>query len=427
MTKIETMTPEQERQILRAVESVIKMANAGTDPSEAVAKVASAQSLSPDFVHRMCQAFNTSKTLALIQDGDFNTKLAMFAPADPRAALKLMFPDKVEAPGAQKTASWIPGEGLQAESHSFRKAAAPALTESAAAPLARDGGFTLRKLYALRGDLQRELKNAELNRDGAYREALDCLQKVASYFREIPSLPFEQVDAVVCGHWGDEGRAVMNVAHALVKGAGFTVKRAEHVRQTFAPESGPYQLVREALTARNTFYSAEEKVAEAKASLEHFEEEFAKRLPFFKAAASGGASGLLTNVLLLDKMKDLFKQKPMNELVSEASDELADPDYDAQQRAIQAQVMLNDLMHSDPVIGRHPPAKVMDTYNRFAASFPRVASSEIGLQAYMRRMLEGGEVDPHDIATAGDIESTMSRNSAQPKPGEGAKAILDND
>lgn len=429
MTRIETITPAQERMVLGAVESVIKMANAGVDPSEAVAKVASENSLAPDFVHRVCNAFNTSKTLALISSEDVNTKLAAFIPADPAIALKHMYPDKVETPAAKKFASWVPTDGLQSETRSFRKAAAAPVASAQEVPaLERDLGFSLGRLYSLRADLRRELKSAELHRDSAYRDAISSLQKVASYFREIPSLPFERVDAVVCGHWGDDGRSLMNVAHTLVKGAGLKAARAQDIKFALAPEEGPYLLVREALQAREAFHQAEGKVAEAKSSLDHFEEEFAKRLPFFKAAApSGGASGLLTNVLLIDKMKDLFKPKPMSELVDQASEDIADPDYDAQQRAIQAQVMLNDLMHSDPVIGRHPPARVMDTYNRFAASFPRVASSEIGLQAYMRRMLEGGEVDPHDIATAGDIENTMSRTSTQSKPGEGAKAILDND
>ena len=420
------MTKDQEKKVWTAVEDAIKMANAGTDPSAAIAKVASANSFSPDFVHRMCNAFNTSKTLAQIQSPDIQTKLAVFPLADPETALAAMYPAKIETPKEASFKGWIPESELLREVEDFNGVIGETKMAEAVESYQPDLNFTLSKLYQIRDQLRGELKSAHVEYLGAHRRVIDSLQKVASYFRRIPSLPFEQVDEVVQGHWGEDGQALMSTVHTLTKQAGFNFKRAEDVRPTLAPATGPFQLVREALEARDTLSDAATKQANAQESLTHFEEEFDKRLSFFKFAE--GASGVLANVLMIDKLKDLFKPKPMSSMISDASEELAAPDYDAQQKALSAQVMLHDLMHSDPVISQHKPEEVMTAYNRLSAAYPRMAGSEMNLQAYLRRMLEGGEIDPHDLLTAQTMESALAKQpGGAGGPGQGAKGMIDND
>ncbi len=419
---VQTMSKDQERSVMGAVEEVIKMANSGVSPDQAVAKVASARAYGSDIVDRMCQAFNTSKTLALIQEADGINKLAVFDVADPDRVRAIMFPSKIETPKEAAARNFVPDEGLQPTTRRLGTKSA-GYTIERAEPLERDRSRDLRRAYDVRDKLRGQVKSASMDASSRYREAIDSLQKLANYFRQIPHVDFETVDRVVQGHWGDEGRGLMAAVHALTKQAGFNFKRAQVVRDTFAPMAEPYDMVREALQAREDYHAAQTKAAEAQGSLEHLESEFGKLIE--KVADAGDT---LANVLLLDRMQEVVgpDDKPMSEHVSRASEDLMDPTYDAQRKGLRAQVMLSDLMATDPVISRHPQQNVLSAYNRLSSSYPHLADSEIALQAYLRRLLEGGEVDPNDLSTATDIESTMSKAPGAAGPGEGARAITAN-
>ena len=108
MSQIEMISKDQEKQILDGLRVAIKEANAGVDPSKAIAKAASDLGFGKDFTLRMVEAFNVSKTLKHYKEASGESRADTFAIADPIAVLSEMYPQTVETPAQKKTSTYTP-------------------------------------------------------------------------------------------------------------------------------------------------------------------------------------------------------------------------------------------------------------------------------------------------------------------------------
>ncbi len=91
MKKIDNDT---ERKVVQCMEEAVECANNGNDPSEAIAKVASKNKLTPPFVQRMVEAFNVSKTIAHLKQAEVDQRSNSFTLADFDTVINLMYPEK---------------------------------------------------------------------------------------------------------------------------------------------------------------------------------------------------------------------------------------------------------------------------------------------------------------------------------------------
>ena len=129
-----TLSSAEEKRLLGAVESVIRMADAGQKPNDALEKVASEGKFTPPFIHRIAEAFNVVRTSRNLKEASAEKRTASYELANPdevvrriypaeekEAALSLQLPvlHKPELPALQKVASslskaaWFTGASHQ--------------------------------------------------------------------------------------------------------------------------------------------------------------------------------------------------------------------------------------------------------------------------------------------------------------------------
>lgn len=189
------ISPEAEQRLIDSVQQAIGLTNAGGDPSEAVAKVASDRGYNTDFTARMVEMYNTSRTLAHFKQASAEERAADFPLADlAKVAELLAGPDSGEAPAGE----------VIAKAANFMEIRPPMAKAAAAAPATRSGygryGLPIVG-RAANGELNMRRKVAEARTalSAAQDERTDMLRKLAAYFRQPGSMRFEEFETRVIG------------------------------------------------------------------------------------------------------------------------------------------------------------------------------------------------------------------------------------
>ena len=89
---LKLMSNRDQIKIAKAVLEAVDIADEGVTPSEAIAKVASANNFNADVIQRMVEAFNTSKTLAVYEKAAGAARAGSFTQADAKTVLELAYP-----------------------------------------------------------------------------------------------------------------------------------------------------------------------------------------------------------------------------------------------------------------------------------------------------------------------------------------------
>lgn len=79
---IETLSPFEEKRILRGIEKAIAYTRSGSSPDEALTKVAVEYNFTPEIIKRSCEAFNKSKTVFYLEKQSAATRAESFPLAD---------------------------------------------------------------------------------------------------------------------------------------------------------------------------------------------------------------------------------------------------------------------------------------------------------------------------------------------------------
>jgi len=247
----DVLSKRDEQRLMDSVKQAIRLTNDGKDPDAAIAKVAAAEGYNTDFVERMVNFFNTSRTLAHFKEASADSRGADFPLADARKVIQNMLPartDNVEAGAGElgKSASLM---RLPQYSNSMIKAAAAGeksvlqslYAETAPAPIERDGTEIVSRVCNLRRDGVIKIANART----ALSEAIDRRNtqfgKVAEYFRTPGHRPFAEVDATMKSSYGELGRRVMDATWEALGPFQKREKRAEPAEPMMVfPECDPY-------------------------------------------------------------------------------------------------------------------------------------------------------------------------------------------
>jgi len=417
---METLDKGAIARIFEKVSAAIKEVNlSGVEPSEAIAKQASAAGYSPEVACRMCEAYNVSRALKAYQGSSGIEKLSAFPLADPGKVVDLMYPSKVSLPDVQqqKAASLI---SIETESRSYLShvftPVAGGLEKVASTEKSFDGSLCGRVdgnmaaapvLHALRS-LGEYIKEAELSVAGGEYDLFDDVLKFANYFRRTDAVPFERVDAVVRGAWGPAAKGVMDVVEGVCKQAGLALLRASGPDACFAPDEAPYSDVRNLLSKRAELAVRRETVEKAKQSRAGMQE---KLRSLFQKESSAG-----TSLLLLDRLRQevgdrraaapgaAAPAKQRNAVL----EQLAAPEYDAKRQALRAQLMLQQLMNDDEVISQYGPDRVVEAFNRLSTVSPQVALNSEIARAGLRKILEG-ELDVLDSDSFVGLETALTQ------------------
>lgn len=415
-----TITAEQEKQAFDAVTSASARINRGEDPSEAVAKEASVRELPAEMARRVAEALNVSRTRSFLQKASGADRLASFSIADPDRVIALMYGPAV--PGEKVASATLTLcdvlSALDTSADDFNVKRAGFTAESLAA-IAEDPNIIMHRVYAKRADLRRQLADSRVAAAGAYDAAYDALSKAAFYFRKLDARPFAEIERTASGDMGDSVRDLIEVVHGMTKDAGFNFERfSGKADRCVAPDTEPYRLLRAAMEAAATYREKEAQAVAREAELARFEEDVNARETQLVKHSEGIFNALseLPGRILNDTSKEPSPVKPAyEEVVIRAMDKATDPDHEAERAAINAQVNLYKMMHDDPVLSRQDPAAVVTAYNQLAAAYPRVAQDQINLAPYLRRMLEGGNLEPFDLTAASGLETSLKKRDEPPQ------------
>jgi hypothetical protein len=409
----------QENQLLSAVRGAIAQTNGGVDPNDALAKEASAHNYGPDFVNRMVEMYNTSRTLAHLKQASGPGRATDFDLADASSVLEKMFSvnsrsDDISGGEMGKAANFMKVQQYEDSEPAFEKAAA----------YRPDGVAKFQKVLNNVRDIEQRISNLATKKAEAELARDDALSKAASYFRTQGHTSFEDVDAHVQSLYGGLGKMAMDVIWETVEGLRGE-KRAEDLsipRVMPRQMPAPYNHIADFLNHTTSMLKYAHRTDDAKQELDELKSALKGRV---KQATSPfvpmGAAQMLSQVVGGTPLDPAAKDKA--ELVGLAT--ASDPAHENRLRSIKAEADLQDLMAEDPVISQYDPSDVVDAFNELSRLSPSAGTQPIIMRGYLRRLLEsspdvaGRVLEGHEAAQLAEIDKNIRPQK------EGLKDVLD--
>lgn len=412
------MSP-QEHQIVTAVETMVDRVNAGDSPDDALFKVASSLKLTPEFVRRQAEVFNTSRVLAHLGASSGAKRADTVPLADAEAVIQRMYPKDPVATHAQEKRS-----ALSRSAHSSWFGPPPDFNEpevfdkSASWPeVAAPSPYPIDEIRLIHR-AETAVASAEARADIAERDAAACMSKLASavrraaeYFRVVGHRPFAEVESAVLGRHGDLGRVIMDAVYKSARCDEVGEKRATAPCLRPVTATAPFDAVDEArsyasATAKAATFakSCSRRAADLRAQLSELRKsarpQKAGPIDPFADIVTKEAAGIIPTLA-----STTFIGTKLHELSSKVDDpakhemrimEALDPEQEIERRTIAARAMLNDLMVNDPVISRADPDDVVHAFNELSQLTPQLASQPGMLRGLLARRLELGRLEPFE-------------------------------
>ena len=407
----ERISEAGERRLLGAVRGAIAQTNAGVAPDDALAKAAADENYGPDFVSRMVELFNTSRTLAHLKQASGPARAGDFPIANAEAILGQMFPVKSQGGDIQG------GEmGKTADFMKIPLDPPPAFEKAAA--YVHDGRAKFAKVLNSVRDLEQDVLNlrtkraeVEMVRDGA-------LGKAVEYFRKSGSDSFEGVDARMQSMHGQAGKLAMDVVWG-------SIGKLRGEKRAAAP-AGPLlaEMSSEPYCYLDQFISSSRLLARHNQRVDMKTAEYNELKTALRDRSGKGAkevvAGLASSatVGILGRALEGFPAtsasgEPGSAAVSSAVESATDPAHENAIRGIKTEAMLQELMSTDPVINQYDPADVVEAYNELSRLSPMSSSQPAVIRGYLRRFLEsspdvqGRVLEGHEAQQLSDIEKTL--------------------
>jgi len=421
-----TMTPitaDTETRLIQAGKDMVRHADSGLTPNEALEKVAIAYSFGPDFIDRVGQLYNTSCTLRQMADTKGQEKRAIeHALADPGAVVEKLFAaqtsEKVaEADNMVKASLYE--DPMAVSSGHLTKAA----FESEQAPVyGRDPAQLLKRSFNLLSGLDQDVRNLDTRVFGLSERRSLMLQKAAAHFRRDGAEPFGEVESRIKSAYGVVGGAAIEVLWASMGGAKKLHKRAEAEpsRTLYVPDQTPYRELTEVIKTSNELVKARKQHEAAEAVAADTRKDIFKRASRLAGGEEEGLdkeAGISTALEfkgVTELIDNLVDGNDAESAQNKAVTNSLDPSHEANLRSIHAQSVFQNLMAGDPVIGQYDPSEVADAYNEISTLAPRISNQPAVLRGYLRRFLEsspqpdGRVLDTFEAGQLADLDKKMN-------------------
>jgi hypothetical protein len=416
---IDKISKDQEQKLVDSVVDAIKLSNDGMHPNEAIAKVASDQGFNQDFIKRMAEAFNVSKSLKHLKSAKGDDRAAEFAIADPGVVIAELYPEAVVAPEEVKASSWEPAGSNMSDERFFDLESTPVLSEPREKTATHDGptvDMMINRAYTELNHLERTAGVAKQAMAEAKDTLVQSIAKFASYFRQLSPEPFEKVESAALEHWGEGARSLMTAVYNMSKRAAFGDKRAEAGAKVKYGDRRPYELLAQAVDARDTYAEAAVKYAGAKRAYVEYKDKLDLRSRLVTKIAEGGIDLSIPGLMSpFQSLMELPTPEMSQSMVDETKAELLSPEYMAERRSIGTQLTLRDIMKNDPVIRSANPESVLSAYNELSRTAPSITSSPLALRAYLRKSIEAETMDPIEIAALIKMDKQLRSDTIQPE------------
>ena len=407
MTKIELISPEQERTLMSAMRSAIGFANSGDMPTASIVKSAREHNLGPEFAMRLAEAFNASKTVSHFKKTAGDARAASFDLADSAEVVKQLYmPDEVEKAAAVT---------CKLKAHDFFSHQRPTLSKAAAetkpvkkASCMRTTAVT--KLHSLRKHLEKLGSDIRVEMLTAQSKAEEAFLKTAELLRSNANA-FDQIEYRVVGTYGTAGKRVMDKLWKMADYERFGQKRASSVpdRPVVMANTVVYNTVRNLMAqldkAAESFVEYESyKKAAVTVTVQQKKADAASDAQ--DELAGGSIAKDVDPMQLLKGVKAIkdIAQKPPG--TPDVAPNFITPGHEAGLRAIKTKMMLNNFMVEDPVLSGYAPADIIGAYNQISTMAPGLSSEPLVMRGLIARVLQtGGRFDPHEARSLYDVEA----------------------
>ena len=416
---VEVMTKAQEGKLVDSVMEAITLANEGLHPNDAVIKIASAVGYNQDYVRRMVEAFNVSKSLKHQKSASGDAKADAFDIADPEVILGKMYPDGEDTPDVAKAAEWEPSGTNMEETRFFDLEHAPVKNAAVKKEVHTYDGQSIdillkracNELYRK----ERSLEDVRHKMASDRMSLLGSIDKFASYFKSLDHEPFARVEGAAIAHYGKSIAPLMDNAYTLCKGAAFGEARAEGAWKPIAiKDRAPYAMLSDIMTCRDQYAHSVKQCSTALIDMNDYKDKLNRRMRIFsKIAGAGGAAAM--GGAVASAVSNLLSKLPTSTPADEApglAQDVLPPAYEAERKSIQTNMMLNDFLKSDPVISKADPQRVLSAYNDISSIAPRSTGSSAIMRSLLRKAVESESFDPFELSNITKLETEMGKQDS---------------
>lgn len=439
---MEKLSEVEEKRIFNALERAISAVNGGEHPNDAIYKVASEEKFMPQFVQRMSEAYNVSKTLAHLKTASALTKANDFPLADSTAILGRMYPERVLSPVEKTAMVFKPAEYTVRETTNFNKAARftaiiPRMTVS---EYEKDDADLERRAWDKRAGLKKRAEVLKGDARAKFFELMKLAGEAGEHFHFVTHTPFREVETQITRAYGDLGKSAMAMVHhygAVNEKQASLAEIQESQSVWYESNKEPYTKIAKLIEASREFHKLAHSYAVAADSLEQFEEKSGALIPstskpietsllggsLGKAAAapSGATSSFLgnapsqaANVGL--SMLGLNPNKSEDSVRRGATADVYDPMHESKLNSYKMRAVLNDLLVNDEDLSTKHPHDVLTAYNHLSELAPGVAQQPAIVRGMIRRMLnQDGMMEPFEAQQAVGIEKSLKDMVPQPQ------------
>lgn len=446
-----------------ALSEAVTNINSGAKPTEALKKVATELDLNPNYVHRVGEALNVA-----LHYNHFKTaedRSADFQIADIPAVVKDLF-DGVEKTSNQKKADAFPDNGGEDVTFNYTRILTNpkykkayleitgATETNESFPLSLKGAFE--KSANLIKDLERDLDNAKTAKIGAEIELNQKFSKLADHFKRDSNYrtEFGEFESQVFSKYGEAAVPYLDLIYKTSKTAE---ERGVHDKgyQMFEAVK-ELNMFDDFMKAGSAFIETENQVKTAEENYQ-FEKEYYSEIG--KLVANNGS--LSKNAEINDPVK--VKKKNKSEKVAEERDpvlvriekqaklkksanilnlfslgsllsethpsqllarDISDrvmrprdishrPKHNLTLENMERQLLLQELIMTDPILSRANPQKVAKAYEQILRLSPQVSKEKEVVRAMLRQAVATQAVAPHDADQWTKLDTDILKRKVQ--------------
>ena len=445
------LSKEAEEKIVSALNQVIDLVNDGVSPTDAIAKVASAEKLPAGHINLMVNAFNIGRSEAQRKgSSDLFEKVSEFELADASQVLERMFPAVVKSSGVLERDEAVSSQYSTAPRFLLERAKRQKLAHATRVidwsmtpkkpdPLPRDPHTAVKRAYARLVDHKRLLEETRRAAQHFFDEANGMIEKFAEYMKRPQAPLFREVRENAVIMFGEKAAALLDrlakvhrvltkqsalgrndpidgaceaVGKILDKIESFELARKAYDKVAAEHEKVAEKIVRpfvsvfpkhgSVIDSLSTKSASEDQGSSNRASAD------SSLMHPLAAKLTSGMFSATRDVLgsSLSGLADSFSSPP-SLLQQRLKSHITDPQHEAQLRLIQTEAMLHDLMANDEVISGYDPNEVIEHFNEISQLAPRASNQEGLMRSLLRKRLQTGAFDPYEIEMLLKIENSL--------------------
>jgi len=466
---VEKMTKKAEQQMIGYVSSIVDAVHTGQSPTDALFKVASDNSLPPQVIQRLAEAYNQSRTLFEMNEKRGSRDI-VFPVARASDVVSKLYPETPLAPNKVnllKQASAVYQKSTTNFYESVQKVKnrqtlsqhekVAAVTNALEKKKEKDKQLLKPKFFAELQSKKAELSDAK---ETMLKVASELSQEFRSTLAATPFYKFEiglhqkygsaQAPVIADLVWrlsgceklgqrravprdfdaskytlidflGNDYASVESLVKAATKmhkttqeikvleeAAGFAHTQKPPPKEKISPE-GNVRVEPESTTESNSLECPEKKA---------FELPSLASMPF---SVVGGAHALTTGSLASDPLAAQQKE------VTNAVTKFEDPNWRDSLQSIKIRTMLHDLMTNDEVISGYDENEVIDAFNEIHDIAPQASTNSAVMRDMLRRRLVQGGVESMELGQLAQLNKSLQEGGGGKSYGDQLKSLAASD